>query len=462
MNIIWERVLLLILLGYSLYLIVRIIIEWIYHYRFKALCERTAEYIFNVMGHIIAVIGAIRKGKSSLVSGIAHALEHKLMIKARQEIIYTREVLHDIDYNNLDELILSYFIAENNPSHYSTKQIIDLILSEFEDEYLSKQYENHIEKKSYRDLLRKYVISFIRISDGNFIASKLTFHSRNTGKYARQYSPSYSAIKDCFNNKLWPLDHYMVIVNNETSLDGRDSHFATKLAHEDSGVPNFYKTIGHVFEETTFYIGDIQNIIELNSKDRKLSTSIVETKGIRIVGGFPTILKIINFLKDVVRKLEFVYGFLKHIKKKRKIRSIYIEHYMKMPNRFKRINYFLLNIKNKMFSKHILLFDTRFYSRTDDIGKTNTESNKYYDEFNCIFPLKYCWGTFDTHELKFIKDILMENSKVSLRDLEDFSNHESIQNYQTRMTKFVLEKNMNNQDTVNPENTINTFNFDDL
>ncbi len=443
MNINWPRLLLLIGV---ICLIVVILKDLFMHLRFYYLFQRTIEFVTTKLGHYILINGKIRSGKSSLQSGLAHVLEFHLRGKAMSTMRECRMVLWKLNWKLVHQLIISMF--EDDASIIEIQDAVNDLLAEHLQGHV---YDNHIRVASYEALMNRYVVAFVRMADNNFTMSKFDYVSRISGLKARQFFPEYISIKNVYQNKKYSLEQYLVIVDDEKGFDDRDSHSHARLAKDADGTIDWFRLIGQLYQENLYYITNLQSVVELNAKDRRLATSIPDTSGVRVAGGFPFFIACIRLSMDFVEKLEESYSKIRYRD------PLVRENYLLNPNRFKSIIFRLLNAKNKLFSKYYLIYDSRFYDFADDVGKRNTEASQYYDQFNCVFPLRWCWGTYDTHEMKFIHEVLLRSSSISLKDVEDFTSESSRNEYEKKTSEKVLVRREERSDSSDDEEHIATY-----
>ena len=92
--------------------------------------------------------------------------------------------------------------------------------------------------------------------------------------------------------------------------------------------------------------------------------------------------------------------------------------YLAKDNVFKIKNMELKDKLNKIFSESYIKYTCSIYRKIDDIGKTTKEANGAIN-FDFVFPIRWCFGSIDSHYFSFIQDYLEGYKKSSYYDLSD-------------------------------------------
>lgn len=423
----------------------------------KKLYNITTNYIFKNVGPNIAITAKVRAGKTTSASAITHVLTLKL----KQDILEKRELMQNviltINYLTLDNDILSMHPKVSN-NKFNTCQVVTSTLLEKYKEHLFRTkedgttvniyYNDHINLRSFVELFKTYVEATYWNIENNFVMSNVTIRSRITNTESIDLKNEFIELKNQYRDNYFFLRRYCVFVYDETGVfnDKRSENWQS-AANADSGTSIFYSLTGHIFKETSYTINIIQNFERWLKSERELNSVIFEPTGFKIIGNLKFYDKLLNFVSAVLNLLMRIR--MKFMKKYKR------ENYYYSPNRFKRLQLKILDLRNLNLSESYLSYKFKVYKKASYLNKTKNEEDPYYDEFDFVFPITYCWGTVDTHYYSFLYDQLLVNAKRGYQDLSDLN---FVESYEEK-TKRILEQKM--RETSSKTSTINVSQLTD-
>lgn len=371
----------------------------------KRKCIETEFVVRNKFGYTIYLTAPIRTGKTTLMSGLSHILTNVLIRLASNTIAKTKKIIIDIDYLEFDSFIKNCYsnkVAINECIEQSIENFSTSLNGSFEDP-INRSIE-------YQTLIKQYVKASYALLTNNYVfASKETpFYNRITGTYRKKFDFKSMQLKEAYDNDLFMLSNYNIILEDEKGLDGKkkENKYMSSAA-EDDGMPEFLRLIGNAGEETIYYITTNQNAKRWVTTERQLMTSSVLINGFRIhfkYSFYRKFLRLVNNIVNFFYRISIFFHF-NQIKK-----SVYLSRF----NRFKKMNRKLYLLDQKLFSKSVIEYKVSLYDNVENVGKKNTANAVYCEDLSLFIPLVYCFGNIDTHLYSFIFDILNENSKVDL------------------------------------------------
>lgn len=372
--------------------------------------ERTF-YNTAALGYLISIDAPIRKGKSSLGNGLIHNLEIIKQNQCYQELTDIASKLYFIDFNRLDHFIMSYLLG----TKLTVKQVLDLVILEFKIE--DGVVNNWINNVTVYQLLARYIDDFrILYVRRRYVASKTYLYSYVTNTNAKLLYDETMQIKKIQNHKTFYLERYMIVFNDELNLNNSNKLSNSKEVFEQ-GRKEFRTLFGQMFEETTHFIQCKQVSMDEIASERRLLQSNLYIRDKRFVNRYAGLGKLILKLKS------FKYSLLKF---KFLLKKIFVKKYWGLSYE----EYFLSSYKDR---KEMSLFDgmndllkaqqnLKFYihdyNNAENVGKVD---EKYYESYSLTFPIKYTFGVNKTHEYSFLRELLQNESEITLDEVPEIS-----------------------------------------
>lgn len=363
------------------------------------------------LGYIIWITGKIRAGKTILMTALTHVLTLKIDSEIKNNMIEIEEKLHEVPFNFIKTKYLENF--NNNISH---KNNVDLIISEFINSdnlgiktlnyNLEKAYFNNLKYENKIMLLSRYFDLFSNLLRSNYVYSNILMFNQIKKAYSFNWKNEYFHVKD---NLTFPVNEYMIIAYDEKTLQDANDNAIKKL-NSDNGSSIAMRLLGNAMRETVYYLATLQDINRLVSYEREIGSSYIYVEECYLVGNRPSLLKVINLLRNINN---FIYDLFKFLHKKNLLL------YEDRNNYFRKFNSKIRKLEEKIISDSFLIFEISVYSKVDNVGKKITEDlmNKGNYEFTCCLPVCYCWENSNTHFFKMLFDYLIERSIIKRDDL---------------------------------------------
>ena len=379
--------------------------------RLKAheLSNCTDIFIENRCGTVIYVDGKQGAGKTTGSSGIIHSIVRVLIRKGQNIISNFREYFYKLDFNEIDKFIEQSYNNAFNNNYEPYTYISSIIVAKF-PLIAELSHDNYLSVTRAEDMINDYIMAYIRLKDFNFVLSNIKIFNRITNNYNLHYDNEFIQLKKQYQKHSFYLNNYLIIFEDERSLNNYLASEYREVAKEDTGTKEFLRLARNAFKETLYYVATNQNTGRNVKEERELGTSYIHMEYMEVIGNHPTLTKIIGFNKLINNKIMNIFAFF-HFKKK--------NDYLNKYNRFKSINYFYLKLVAKLFAKSYLKYSAKVYFDEKDIEKENTDNKLYYIPFDFVFPTSECFGTLDTHFYSFLVDILRNNAEYCFYNLEE-------------------------------------------
>lgn len=381
-------------------------------------------YSKNHLGYLISISGKIRTGKTSLMSGLSHIYQISIINDLHDLMDKIKLKFPKLNFNQINYIIDKNLLKDKTDKislNYDLELIADLIIDFFDLDSDSLNY-SFIDFKSVKQFIIDYTEAYIILNYRNqYVFSKTSFYSHITNKNNYELDLSWLKIKEAYENKNYVLQKFSVQLIDEAT-DDMGAELNKKDIDDESGSKEFRRKYGHIFKETSRLITIKQDSTDEVARYRRLYQSNIDIiDKVKVVKNYPKTNKFINRFIDLINSFYINYFNLKGILKRilnKDDRSSYIDFNLNRPLKLKRSISKLKFIQDFLFSQSYVKFDTNVYADEDDVGKENTASKKYYEPFTFIIPLKYCFGSFSTHEFSYIQDELIKNSEKTLDDLD--------------------------------------------
>lgn len=370
------------------------------------------------LGYLISICGKIRIGKSTLMSGLSHVFQIIIMGNNNEIMKDVRNDFYFIDFNEFEKVILDSYYRENN---HDLDLITDILLLKYDFNGDHLKY-NFLNFENVKQLLKNYVESYyvIYIRD-QYVYSKSKIYSHITNKMNLEYDLNWTKIKEAYWNKNYVIyDNFVELIDEASDDIGAGNQYEDRK--DESGAKEYRRKFGHIHREKNYMITTKQDSSDEIARYRRLNQSNIEIENkVNVIGNFKKINYFIN------KTISFVDSFNRFRFKLLAIfrgiidsdeRDQFVNVKLKGKIFGRKLEYKFTFLQKFLFSKSYCEFNCNIYQKEEDVGKENTNSKHYYDDFTFIIPLKYCFGCFNTHEYSYIENELIKNSKIHFEDLE--------------------------------------------
>lgn len=360
--------------------------------------------IANKFGYLISFFASIRAGKTSTANGVMHSLEMVLMQKCISKMNEIISYFPKVAFTNVDRYIDS--LNYDTDEFYSRlDQIVNDVMELFDIE--NAMYNNFISCKTTKSYIEEYIeCYYIRVYRGIEVYSKTWRYSYVTRKTSKYLSNETMEIKDIMIAKEFYLHKYSIVYEDELSLY-KGNILSNSKNEKNKGRKELKVLFGQVFEETCYYISVKQRSDDEISNEKYLYTNYLFIKERKVYNDYMPLIRYFSFRKNI---LNGWYGFVYRLASvfKRKIEFV---SWLDSKFAYKRKRYFYDSLIRYFRSLAMVDVEIRDYDRFDNIGKENTDTQKY-EKYVLTFALRDTIGNYDTYEFKFLRKILDTLSEV--------------------------------------------------
>ena len=367
----------------------------------NALVEYTRQFAKDNLGFIRIISGPIRSGKTTMGSGLIHLDELNIIDMINDDLSDVREIMHELDFSSIDKDIIEQYSIHND--RFLTFKFIS---KKYKEKLDSMYYDNHLKVINYYQLLEKYIYAYFRQLDNNYVMSNVEKFSFITQNNSKLFKNEYMKIVD---NQQTPIVRYMTIFDDEKLLTEKTSN-NIKSNFSNDGTSIYLRLLGQLGKEKIFYTTTAQNALRWVKSEREIATSIIYINSKQIIGDLPTFSR--HLKKKKARNMKKMIRYAKsHFKDPESYQD-----YLLKDNVFKIKNMELKDKLNKIFSESYIKYSCSIYRKIDDIGKSTKEANGAIN-FDFVFPIRWCFGSVDSHYFSFIQDYLEGYHKSNYYDL---------------------------------------------
>lgn len=394
---------------------------------------QNAQADVSKLGFSIGIIAMIRKGKSSFMKGLVHCIESYFMMKIQEEMQECKTILHYLDFNYIDNYCYQEFSKLKSISFYDRKRVFFELIDYFN--MPDGIYNDFINNKSLYKIFYRYIDDFYILNFRKcFVIAKNSMYSFITRNFCAYLLDETLDIKEVINNNCYYLERYLCVCYDEKSLDRGNLKSLLKTIERDKGRKELTALCGQIFEETTYFISIKQDSQDEEITERRLCVSNLLIKKRKITNNFYFILAFLRFKRFISLGLSNLH-FRFSIRLKKKYGDVYTY------NNSGESKYRLKELQCKHLidyvrSQGVVHYLMHNYNSANDVGKKDVE---LYEEMKFLFPLKYCIGSYDTHEYSFLNEKLQSMSKYCFMDAPRVSFFKSPK-IKIRMSHFLYER----------------------
>lgn len=404
----------------------------------------TQDFCLKNLGPVRVIDGPIRSGKTTCASGLTHLDELNIIEQINEDLTGVREIMHDINFEGINQ-----DIEEQHELTHDRFLTFKIIAKKYADELDGKEYDNHLKSISYYQLLEKYIYAYFRMLDGNYVMSNIDKYSYITNTWSKKFDNQYLMIKrlteyvENSNNSSsdetkvktkYPILRYSVLFEDEKLVNSiklsTSSAFNTA---EDDGTDLWMRLLGHLGKERIIYNTTAQNFARWVKNEREIVTSIIHINDREIIGDLPTVSK---RLRKKIHRID--KKMMKYAKKNFKKDEASINSYLLNNNEFKEKHMDIKDKLNKIFSESYVKYSCTIYNKIQDVGKRAEECNG--KNFDFVFPIKWCFGSVDSHYFAFLQDYLEGYGKSPYYDLKESISDSSAERAKSLLTPLSSKK----------------------
>lgn len=390
----------------AVYILVRTIANIWTYYRCKNSYAYCHPFVLQHFGYNVNAEGVIGAGKTTFEFGLAHVYVEIILGKINKIREEMQIICYDLPFNELDQDIATLYKEHKDDYLKVSEQLHEKYFM-----YIDKTFSDGLVTVPLFDKFKDYVEATMCLMSNQFVMSNVRCYNHLTRNYSLPYDSKYLEIKDNPDN--FPMRRYTVMINDDYLLQKKLSTEHMQVAKDDAGAKEFLRLSRQAGKGTMFFLGNAQKVNRGVKEERELSTSIPQIERCDVVGDFPFFQEIFNYLIRLVNWLMVARS--KFIRSKK--REIYLGGF----NHFKKLRYRLFKINKFFFSHSFVAYKIRLYFNSEDLGKNNTSTSDYFIPQTFIMPIKYCFGSGDTHYFSFIYDVLRSRSHYRFSDLEEMT-----------------------------------------
>lgn len=388
------------------YALIRTIANIWTYYRCKNSYAYCHPFVLQHFGYNVNAEGVIGSGKTTFEFGLAHIYSEIIISKIQQLRTEFQTICYDLPFNELDREIAELFDSEKDDYIKVSEQLHEKYFM-----YVDKPYSDGLSTVPLYDKFKDYVEATMALLSNQYVMSNVRCYNHITKNYSLPYDSRYLDIKD--NPINFPMRRYSVMINDDYLLQKKLSTEHQQVASADAGAKEFMRLSRQAGKGTMFFLGNAQKVNRGVKEERELSTSIPQIERCDVVGDFPFFQQIFNYLISFINWLMLVRSKFIFPKKR--------ETYLGGFNNFKKLRYRIFKLNKFFFSHSFVAYKMRLYFNSEDLGKNNTSTSEYFIPKIFIMPIKYCFGSGDTHYFSFIYDVLRARTQYRFSNLEEMT-----------------------------------------
>lgn len=358
------------------------------------------------MKYLISVFAKIRAGKTSFVNGIVGLKERELEERCLNEMLEIIDFLPNVDFSVLNAVLDE--ICDNDDVFYKNWDRMTrnaFYVCDIKDGVIN----DFINCKSIYEVIHKYIECYYVITRrGIYVYSKNWRYSFNNGKPSVFLSDNTMNIKDVVISNEFYLRNWSIVIEDELSLS-RGNILSNSKTAKDTGKKELKALWGQIFEETVVYFSIKQRYEDEISSDRRLYTNYISLESREIYNDYGFFIRYFEFRKFLIElRSKILFFFKRRIRRKKYKEYINYEAYrISAESKIRK--------KESIFNNAIRFFRSLAwvnigiteYERLEDIDKKELGI-----KHKLTLPLRDTIGNYDTHDYKFIRDILNQLSNV--------------------------------------------------
>lgn len=427
-------------------LLIKLIVMFVFLVKIVYLMQKEIkgkEYLINdtyekvdKLGCVTSVNGKQRSGKTLTVVLLVHTKIILLQEKLQQRLDKIISCYVEFDFNVINETLDKYFESGIN---YSTEYIYLEMFKGLKGVSFDFLNMRSVEKdlKDYIDFY--YILNY----RNNYILSNFHIFCRITLTNSKFLDNDTLELKNLYKTMNYRLDRALIIVRGEMNVENGNVNSNNKEM-KTSGIKELYSLIGNMYEELTSIITDKQINEDEFIGTRRLEVTRLDMNSCNeIIYNFDFLQKCIDkWLKFQYWLFTFKYKFI--FSKRRRNEKIE-RSYLKANNRYRKKEFFWNGIKSFFNAQGLIVINV-------DI----TENKKTTENVELVFPVKYGYGTYQTHDYTCVHQELSRISKTSFIESEDNIRFDSPQKIKQKC-KFLYENREKEEKKENDKEVIDIW-----
>ena len=375
-------------------------------------------YRVDKFGVVTSVCGKQRSGKTLTMVLLVHMKIQLLQEKLQEKIDTIIANYVRFDFNVINEMLDNYF-SENKK--YNNEELYRQIFKNLRGsnfDYLNMRSV----KKDLCDYIDFYYILNYR---NNYILSNFYIFCRLTMTRSKVLDNDTLELKNLCKTFNYSLDRALFIVKDEQNVENGNVNSNNKEM-KTSGVKELSSLIGNMFEELTSIITSKQVHEDEFVGTRRLEVTRLDMNSCKeIIYNFSYLQRLID---RWIKFKEFLFTFKYRFIPFKRIRNMKIQKaYQKGNNKFRKKQYYWNGVKSFLNAQGLLVINC-------DI----TENKKVMENVELFFPVKWGYGTYNTHDYACVRKELEKISKTSFIECPDNERFDTPQKIRQK-SKFLYE-----------------------
>jgi hypothetical protein len=399
--------------------------------------ELTRIYLHEKLPRSVKFDGYRGAGKDTTVSGIVKTLRNSLIDNILEEMDLIRVVLYPYDVDALENYLEDHHreFMTNSKNQFFQRFILMIketnafikpfyqkdfdVEAHLQELYFMKKdpnsdqvvnikykYDDGISKKHFLTVLIRYSLLYIRINHlENFIVTNQPYMETKAIP-AKIFSTNFINIQKDDAQWVWPIVGGVIII--ETEADAFYPNVAAKGSAMKTGMRNFKAFFRHLLGEESVWIHIGQKAARTEKAIRELDQAFITVLDrTKVEGG--------------EKRIFFYHAWLRWV-------EYWIQHSLRRSSKEKQLRRrSIAHQKIKQAENEGYLYMDLKVSRTDDGTKAEQMTIRQllrYDKpifenysVKLCFPIKDCYGWFNSHYLEAIAETLASKTKIQFQDV---------------------------------------------
>lgn len=430
-------------LEYALYAFIVYLIIKIYHalfgkwYVHETNVELTRVFVEAKLPRSIKMDGYRGAGKDTTSAGMVKSFRNDLVNRILDEMDLIQVLLYPFDFQHLETFLHEHhqeYLTNSKNSfymrfiqmmkehqgflkpYYQKEYLIDDLITELqlmkkdplseEIQAIKLKYDDGISKKHFLSILIRYCLLFIRIHYlNNFVITNQPYLETYETP-AKIFSTKFITIQKEDAEWIWPIAGGIIIV--ETEADAFYPNVGGGESAMKTGMRNFKAFFRHLLGEESVWIHIGQKAKRTEKSVRELDQAFITVIEKTQVDGGEKRRFFLN------QRLKWHELWIRHSLRKR-AKEKHVRKRSQVIQKFK-----------QLINEGYLYIDLKV-SRSDEGGAASQQSIKQllrYDKkifenymVKLCFPIKDCYGWFNSHYLEAIAETLANKSKLQFQDV---------------------------------------------
>lgn len=358
------------------------------------------EFMKRELGNTVLISAerGTRGGKTMTMCGMLHAYTDIIMENCQDSINWFKSVFIELDYSLFDQVLQDCY--NSGSSVLATAGTLKNLAPTAD--YFVGVYDDYINRRDRFGLLFDYVECYYSLLEFDPTFANIHFHNRITGKDSRMIGETDFDLKNVYKNHSYILRPHIAYGFDEATIGDRQSQRSQIVDKADTGRDVFYKLFPQSLKETSYLVTTSQRASRVVKVDRELYNSFVDIRHFEIKGVLP-------YAEKLIRRLKSLNGFLSRIVRFLRFNEVKRYMYDQCFNWSKARTRALDDIISYFKSGAYLVISANVCHKAEWVEKDPDEIHSVMFDF--VFPIRYCFGVYDTHYYKFLHYYLADISE---------------------------------------------------